>query len=81
MSDKYLDQEGLGIVWNLAINKFDNIILGYYDNNIFYEDEDKSIIITGSTKKIYIDSPSQTLYSYNGTNFIPVNQSVTWGTF
>lgn len=78
---KFLDNEGLEIVWQKAKDKFDQVSFGYYDGLNFYANSELTILILGLTNKIYLDIPSQTLYSYNGKKYIPINQKIEWKDF
>lgn len=78
---KFLDNEGLEIVWQKAKDEFDQVSFGYYDGLNFYANSESTILILGLTNKIYLDIPSQTLYSYNGEKYIPINQKIEWKDF
>lgn len=80
MSQKFLDNEGLQIVWQKAKDKFDQVIFGYYDGTNFYSNEGKTILILAFTNKIYLDIPSKTLYMNNGSKYVPINQ-IEWESF
>ena len=64
-----LDQ--LGKITSSQIPSYlDNIIEGYYYNNIFYKDSNYTIPITGEAKKIYVDISSDRAYRWNGLKYV-----------
>ena len=64
-ADEYLLEEIDGVILN-----------GYYLNGKFYTDSTYQTELTKSINKIYIDKNSRTLYHYDGTQFISVNETL-----
>lgn len=65
---KYLDQEGLSLLWS-KIKEQDALyeqVYGYYLNNKFYKDSTYTVEIPTSKKHIYIDNNSGDIYYFNG---------------
>lgn len=50
------------------------IIRGYIHNDEFYSDASFTTLVEPSVNKIYIDVVGSTVYIYNGTKYIPINQ-------
>lgn len=71
---KFLDQQGLQVLWELIGDKVDKVILrGYYLNGKFYTDSTYTKELDKLTHAIYIDSNTEIIYSYNGTKFVSTN--------
>ena len=47
-----------------------NVILGYYENNTFYDSLAKNNVLNPDSNKIYIDTSGSNAYYYNGSNYI-----------
>lgn len=56
------------------------VLQGYFDDNIFYRDEGKSVILAGMVNKLYIDKPTRRIYFFDGTNYIPVTDRIQTAT-
>ena len=71
--------DGLRAVCGDGSTKFGNleyqdcIVWGYYNGTNFYKDVEKTIKVTTSKYKVFIDKDSSVVYVYNGSVFIPVN--------
>ena len=49
-----------------------DIIEGYYYNDNFYKESSHTTLITGESSKIYIDIQNDTLYRWDGSEYISV---------
>lgn len=56
------------------------VVKGYLSNNQFYYDAELINPIEASINKIYIDVVKNTLYQYNGLQYIPITQTITAAT-
>jgi len=52
----------------------DDVIEGYYDNGIFYEDSAHTTPLTGETGKIYVDLPSNISYRWSGSAYVSLSK-------
>lgn len=57
----------------------DDVVEGYYYNNVFYEDASHTIPITGETGKIYIDLPNNLSYRWTGSGYTVISPSLALG--
>lgn len=55
----------------------DIFIKGYLNDDIFYEDIDHTEIIQGKVNKIYINLIDNSMYYYDGTNYVTISGSPT----
>jgi len=69
---KYLDISGL-TRYDTLIKDYIPITHGYYSNGNFYSDSGLTILITGETKRLYVDLAGAALYEYNGTSFVKLS--------
>lgn len=67
----YLDLSGL-TRYDTLIKDYIPITHGYYSNGNFYSDSELTTLITGESKRLYIDMTGNTLYEYNGNTYIPM---------
>ena len=56
------------------------VLQGYFDDNIFYRDDGKNVILAGMANKLYIDKPTRRIYFFDGTNYIPVTDRMQTAT-
>lgn len=56
------------------------VLQGYFDDNIFYRDDGKNVILAGMVNKLYIDKPTRRIYFFDGTNYIPVTEHIQTAT-
>lgn len=74
MSNKFLDQQGLSVLWDLIKKSDDEIVIrGYYLNGNFWTDSTYTTSLEKNTHRIYIDNNTDVIYNYNGTAFISTN--------
>ena len=71
---KFLDQQGLSVLWDL-IKEQDNqiIISGYYLNNNFWTDSTYTIPLEKNNTRLYIDNNTNIIYQYNGVQYVSTN--------
>lgn len=70
---KFLDQQGLSVLWSLIDNKVVSVELsrGYYLNGNFYTDTTYTTELPKSLLKVYVDiSTNGALYTWNGTSYV-----------
>lgn len=58
----------------------DDVIEGYLDSGIFYEDNAHTIPITPESGKIYVDITTNTTYRWSGTAYVQISESLALGT-
>ena len=59
------------------LDKINNIVVrGYYFNNDFYEDTTYTKLLAKSLSKIYIDNITRVIFTYDGTNWVSVNDTL-----
>lgn len=78
MDNKFLNAAGVVHLWNKIIKNFvskedaqaliQSIVEGYYYAGYFYEDAERTILLTAETNKIYIDITSNAIYRYDETD-------------
>lgn len=56
------------------------IIRGYLSNNQFYSDAKLSVLVEPSVNKIYLDAAKNVLYTYDGSQYVPITQTITAAT-
>ena len=80
MSNKFLDQQGLSVLWEL-IKKSDNeiVLRGYYLNDNFYTDSTYTSLLEKNVNRIYIDNNTNVIYNYDGKSFISTNDVLPKG--
>ena len=67
---RYVDED-------IAMN---TIVRGYLSNNQFYSDAELTTLIEASVNKIYIEAAKSAVYTYDGSNYVPITQTVTAAT-
>ena len=71
---KFLDQEGLKVLWEKIVGKVDTVVnRGYYFNDEFYTDSTYTTKIIPVEHALYIDSNNDLIYTYNGAQYISTN--------
>ena len=71
---KFLDQQGLSVLWDLIKEHDDEIVVrGYYLNNKFYTDSTYTVPLEENTQRIYIDNNNDVIYQYNGEEYVSTN--------
>lgn len=56
------------------------IIRGYIYDNQFYSDANFTTLVEASVNKIYIDAVRSVVYIYDGTNYVPITQTISAAT-
>ena len=56
------------------------VIHGYFYNNDFYKDVNHTAPLTGMINKIYIEDGTRTIYYYNGSQYIKIQDNVVTAT-
>lgn len=74
----YLDLSGL-TRYDTLIKDYIPITHGYYSNGNFYSDSELTTLITGESKRLYIDLAGAAFYEYTGSAFVKIG-SYTNGT-
>lgn len=77
---KYLDSEGLKVLWNLINSKIDEdaTLQGYLFNGKFYTDSTYTKEFEKSESHIYIDKNSNgNMYTWNGSEFVRTVKQAT----
>lgn len=67
---RYIDED---IAMNVVVH-------GYLSNNQFYSDAQLTIPVEASVNKIYVDAAKNSLYKYDGTQYVSITQTVTAAT-
>lgn len=73
-----LDETGL-VPSSQLPSYVDDVIEGYYEDEIFYQDEEHSEVISGETGKIYIDLVTNKTYRWSGTTFVVISETLALG--
>lgn len=71
---KFLDQQGLSVLWDLIKEQDDSIIIrGYYLNDNFWSDSTYTVPLEKNNVRLYIDNNSGLIYQYNGVKYVSTN--------
>ena len=71
---KFLDQQGLSVLWDLIKEHDDSIIeRGYYLNDNFWKDSTYTVPLVKNNRKLYVDENSGMIYQYNGVKYVSTN--------
>ena len=56
------------------------VLHGYFYNNTFYKDAMHTALLKGMVNKIYIDDSARKIYFYDGTQYVPIQDSLVTAT-
>lgn len=62
-----------------------SLIMGYYYNSSFYNDSEHTVLLQGRENVLYVDIATNTLYIFDGSNYLPIagssdgGNSITFG--
>lgn len=74
MSNKYLDQQGLSVLWERIKEQDDKIVIrGYFLNDNFWTDSTYTVPLEKNNVRLYIDNNSGLIYQYNGAKYVSTN--------
>lgn len=89
MENEFLNGSGVIYLWKRITQKFaskeeisslaSSVVEGYFYAGNFYEDANRTVMLTGETKKVYIDISSGILYRFDITGYIPLTTANSSG--